>query len=145
MGRRVNPSGPKEALIAIVGEAPGKEESETGVPFCGGSGQLLTKTLRDVGLNRSEIYITNVVKERPPQNDLSRLHEVGISLQESERELINELRGTKANVIVPLGGVALKAITGYGAITKYRGSILSSPYLEKRKIIPSIHPAYCLR
>ena len=145
MGRRVNPSGPKEALIAIVGEAPGKEESETGVPFCGGSGQLLTKTLRDVGLNRSEIYITNVVKERPPQNDLSRLHEVGISLQESERELINELRGTKANVIVPLGGVALKALTGYGAITKYRGSILSSPYLEKRKIIPSIHPAYCLR
>ena len=112
MGRRVNPSGPKEALIAIVGEAPGKEESETGVPFCGGSGQLLTKTLRDVGLNRSEIYITNVVKERPPQNDLSRLHEVGISLQESERELIEELRGTKANVIVPLGGVALKALTG---------------------------------
>lgn len=153
-GRRVNPTGPVTAKIILVGEAPGKDEAETGVPFVGASGTLLTQIMREAGIERSECYITNVIKYRPPGNDLNQLHKIGLKLEECEEELRRELANLNPTVIVPLGNVALKAITGKGVkqgdkITNWRGSILPSfPSIgggKPVKVIPTLHPAFILR
>lgn len=60
--------GSHEAGIMFVGEAPGKNEAETGRPFCGASGKLLDEMLASVGIDRKEVYVTNIVKDRPPEN-----------------------------------------------------------------------------
>src|SRR3989344_5745695 len=60
--------GSHHAKIMFIGEAPGKNEAETGHPFCGASGKILDELLASIGINRKEIYITNIVKDRPPDN-----------------------------------------------------------------------------
>src|SRR6185369_9841504 len=60
--------GSHDANIMFVGEAPGKNEAMTGKPFCGASGRVLTEMVESVGLKREDVYITNVVKDRPPEN-----------------------------------------------------------------------------
>lgn len=60
--------GSHEAQIMFVGEAPGKNEAATGKPFCGASGRVLTEMIESIGLKRQDVYITNVVKDRPPDN-----------------------------------------------------------------------------
>jgi len=153
--RRVDHVGPVDAKIVLVGEAPGKEEDETGVPFTGASGTLLTQIMREAGIERNQCYITNVIKYRPPNNNLHKLHEIGLKLEECEEELRRELRQLNPNVIVPLGNVALKAITGKGVrdkdkITNWRGSIIPSyPSIGRDgtpvKVIPTLHPAFIMR
>jgi len=153
--RRVDPVGPVDAKIVLVGEAPGKEEDETGVPFTGASGTLLTQIMREAGIERSQCYITNVIKYRPPNNNLNKLHEIGLKLEECEEELRRELRQLNPNVIVPLGNTALHALTGKGLkakdkITNWRGSIIPSyPSIGREgtpvKVIPTLHPAFIMR
>jgi uracil-DNA glycosylase family 4 len=144
--------GPLDCRIAFVGEAPGGTEVQAGRPFVGKAGQLFNRLLETVGINRTECYIDNVFQERPNANDvkpwldLSRKHAV-----ESDRyrkalfNLKARLDACNANVIVALGGTALYALTGQRAITKRRGSILSSDLLPGRKVIPTIHPSAALR
>ena len=60
--------GDYEAKIMFVGEAPGRNEAKTGRPFCGAAGKVLDQLLAEAGLTRAEVYITNIVKDRPPQN-----------------------------------------------------------------------------
>ena len=60
--------GSHDANIMFVGEAPGKNEAETGRPFCGAAGKFLTELIEGIGLKREQVYITNVVKDRPPEN-----------------------------------------------------------------------------
>ena len=60
--------GNHDAKIVFVGEAPGQKEAETGRPFCGAAGKVLDDLLKSVGLNRKDVYVTNVVKDRPPNN-----------------------------------------------------------------------------
>ncbi len=60
--------GSHDATIMFVGEAPGKNEAATGKPFCGASGRVLTELIESIGLKREDVYITNVVKDRPPDN-----------------------------------------------------------------------------
>ena len=60
--------GSHEAEIMFIGEAPGKNEAATGRPFCGAAGRVLTELIESIGLNRKEVYITNIVKDRPPDN-----------------------------------------------------------------------------
>ena len=79
--RRVNGSGPKSATLAIVGEAPGVEEEIAGIPFVGPSGKMLIEALRDNGIQRKDVYITNVVKYRPPDNKIDRLGELCLDLE----------------------------------------------------------------
>src|SRR5437762_5076662 len=69
-------TGPSNAQLMIVGEAPGAEEERQGKPFVGPSGELVTELLESVGIKRSQVYITNVVKIRPPQNDLQLLDRI---------------------------------------------------------------------
>ena len=140
--------GPRDAKIAIVGEAPGAEEEIRSEPFVGSSGRLLNDCLANVGIARAECYITNVMKVRPPGNNFGVFYNDKVRREPSDllRKEIDslgaELRSCNPNVIIALGGEALKAITGKSGIDKWRGSILSSP---NGKTLPTYHPAYILR
>lgn len=153
--------GPTTARIALVGEAPGKDEEEAGIPFVGSSGYELTRMLRDARLVREECYITNVVMERPPGNDIDlwinpkkgqrdgeilyRGKWVKPSVAEDCDRLYTELRALKPNVIVALGNTPLWALTPFASVFKYRGSLLDSDALPGTKVIPAFHPAFILR
>lgn len=147
-----SPEGPREAKIALVGEAPGLQERRLRRPFVGPSGQLLDRLLLRAGINRKECYITNTIKEQPNGNDITPFIDLSKRVpREGERwsyyiELLkHELESVSANVLVAVGAVPLYALTGTKAITKRRGSILESTLLPGRKIIPIIHPAAALR
>jgi uracil-DNA glycosylase family 4 len=149
----VGPEGSNASNIAFIGEAPGEHEVRLGRPFMGNAGQLLNGLLQTVGIDRSKCYITNVVKERPPKNDISKFitfnsrgeAQPTFEYSHYEEQLLEELRQCSANVLVPLGNTALYALTRQRGITKYRGSILESPVLGGRKVIPTIHPSEALR
>jgi len=159
MTKIVGPSGPKNARIAIVGEAPGEREVASGKPFVGPSGRLLDALLLKAGLSRENIYITNVVKERPPANDIGHFikFKAGFAERTSaynsyEEDLIGELNQVDPTVIVPMGKTAFYAVSGIvcggkDGITKRRGSVYASkkPGLKGKKVIPTVHPAYVLR
>jgi len=146
--RQIPGEGPKNCFIAFVGEAPGSHEDKIGRPFVGPAGQLFTELLTETGIIRTQCYITNVIKERPPNND----ERVFINLEkkvpvisdryvEYEQELQRELGECQANVIVAVGNIALYALTRKRSITKWRGSILESTLVSGRKVIPIIHPS----
>lgn len=158
MPRIVYGTGPLDAKIVMVGEAPSVEEERVGRPFIGQSGELLTNIMHGLGISREMVYITNVVKERPPGNKI----ELFIKFDkgnvfttkkytEYENLLYEELSRTNANVYVAIGSVALYALTRLGLITKRRGSILEGriPLADGTyrsiKVIPIIHPAAALR
>lgn len=140
--------GPLGAKIMFIGEAPGEAEDSQGIPFVGASGQLFTSMCESAGINRHETYITNVVKHRPPRSDFSVMYEDKAKRQpsrlllDSYKELYDEIKQVKPNVICGLGGESLRALTGRQGIDNWRGSILSTPY---GKCIPTLHPAYVLR
>jgi uracil-DNA glycosylase family 4 len=144
------PDGPLDAKIAFIGEAPGSEEEKVGRGFVGSSGHLLFRLASHAGITRDAVYCTNVVKERPVGNDISKFIEFRSNralptaeYTAYENALYDELKAVKANVLVPVGNIALWALCRQTAITKRRGSILSS--VEGRKVIPIIHPAAALR
>lgn len=148
MSNRVNGHGPKNAKICIVGEAPGAEEEAIGLPFIGASGKFLNRLLSTAGINREECYCTNVIKTRPANNYFGVYYhdkkqtQPTAELIESSRELIAEINQIKPNVTIPVGNEALFALTGKHGITKWRGSMLSSPV---GKCVPTYHPAAVLR
>ena len=150
----VKPIGPLNAKIAVVGEAPGREEDRMGMPFVGSAGKILNQMLEDAGITRGECYITNVMNIRPNDNDFGQFYE-DKSRKKPIQELLDgyvrlqeEIRSVAPNVIIALGNEALKALTGITGITKYRGSILSW-YDEVTdnhfKVVSTIHPAAVMR
>lgn len=155
MNKRLVPGcGSPDSKIAFVAEAPGAEEEKRGIPFVGAAGDLLNRLLIGAGLSRQEVYITNVVKERPPNNDIShfiKFNKSGIPVTTPaydayEQLLYEELKGLKANVFVALGRVSMYALARLGKqgdLSKYRGSILRG--LSDRKVIPTFHPAAIFR
>lgn len=153
MYMRVRPVGPKDARIAIVGEAPGREEDSAGIPFVGSAGRLLTQMLRKAGIDRSQCFVTNVVQHRPPNNDFQRKYYLGSrptrELLEERERLVRELAEVRPNLVIALGNEALRALTADActSISKWRGSVL-----EARpepgvcfKVLPTYHPALVLR
>lgn len=128
-----------DAKIALIGEAPGRVEDETGKPFVGSSGYDLERWWGLCGLRRADFYIDNVFHERPPDNDLSRIPSDQLSLA-TERMLWRLKRLAQPIVIVPTGNTALRALLGDRRvkISDWRGSILS---WNGVKVIPTIHPA----
>ena len=84
-------TGNKKAEIMFIGEGPGADEDEQGIPFVGKAGQLMNKALQGIGLNREDIYITNIVKCRPPQNRNPEKDEADICKEyiDSQIKLIN--------------------------------------------------------
>lgn len=137
-------SGPIGAKLAFVGEAPGYEENLAGRPFVGAAGELLDSLCHAAGINRNEVYVSNVVKFRPPDNDLTRLHEIGVSLAQSTADLLEELDAVRPNAVLALGNTAMQALTGKTGIKHYRGSVLRSTD-GKQKVISTYHPAHLLR
>jgi len=151
--RLVYPDGQLESKIALVGEVPGGDEEKLGRGFIGASGQLLFRLLSGAGVTRADCYVSNVVKERPPGNNIDSFitFRAGRAYTTPqyvayEQDFIEEMRAVRANVVVAVGGVSMYALTGKMGITKQRGSILEAlPAFNHRKVIPIIHPAAALR
>ncbi|HJM68595.1 MAG TPA: uracil-DNA glycosylase [Candidatus Babeliales bacterium] len=135
--------GPANADIMIIGEAPGKDEDEQGRPFVGRSGKLLTKALESVGLKREDVYITNIVKTRPPNNRTPSKQEI----ENGRNLLLEQIKIIQPKVICTLGACALRGLNSDTIpkplrITKLRGSTFS---YNVAKLLPTLHPAYILR
>ncbi len=129
--------------VMFVGEAPGEEEDRQGKPFVGRAGQLLNKLIRDVlGLNREDVYITNVCKCRPPNNRKP----TPLEMRACFPYLKKEIEVIKPKVICCLGATAGEGILGKTLkITKVRGQIFLYPFNPKIKVFLTYHPAYVLR
>jgi DNA polymerase I-like protein with 3'-5' exonuclease and polymerase domains/uracil-DNA glycosylase len=145
----------------LVGEAPGESEERLGIPFVGVSGMELDRMLHEAGILRSEAFVTNVCRARPPKNEIgawfnlkgkartevqcapfrgiwmTQIVAEGVELLEREVEMV------KPNVIVAFGNTALWALTGKLGITKWRGSELRHP--SGAWVVPTYHPAAILR
>jgi len=134
--------GASTAKLAIVGEAPGAEEELAGRPFVGQSGKMVRGIVENAGMNPEEAYYTNVVKVRPPGNNIDALNVLQLKIEDFLPHLWAELDTLKPNCILAIGGVALKALTGYDGIQKYRGSILQAK--NGVKVVSTIHPASLL-
>ena len=132
--------GNSSAKIVVVGEAPGEAEEREGRPFVGPTGRMVTEMLANCGVRRDDVYMTNVVKHRPPQNDIRKLNLLGKTIQDYEEELWNEIHSIKPNVVLALGNTALQSLTGEYGIEKWRGSILQSKQ-GLPKVVSTIHPA----
>lgn len=140
-------SGPRDAKIVIVGEAPGANEERVGKPFIGGSGMMLDKMLSVAGISRSEVFVTNVCHVRPPENDFSWFlkpaNQKHIVL--GAYQLKKDLEAIRPNLVIAFGAQALRILTGKLGIEKWRGSILESTLVPGQKVIATYHPAYAMR
>lgn len=128
------------ALIMIVGEAPGQNEDETGLPFVGKAGQLLEKILESVKLDtEKDIYICNVNKCRPPENRVPTTEEIAAC----KPYLLEQIRLVDPKIILLTGATAVKGVTGdKRGITKIRGTWME---WEGYLCMPIFHPSYLLR
>ena len=125
------------AEVMIVGEAPGAREDEQGRPFVGRAGKLLDELLGEAGLEREQVYITNVVKARPPGNRDPRADEVAHCMPWLETQLA--LIGPR--LVVPLGRHALAHFAPAAKIAEVHGK----PVIERgRALFPMYHPAAAL-
>lgn len=131
--------GAAQAKIMFVGEAPGAEEDRTGRPFIGMSGRLLTTLLEQAGVRREEVYITSVIKCRPPDNRKPKPLEVAACLP----FLVAQIEAIKPRVIVTLGTVPTQTLLQ----TKTAIGELRGKWQQYRGIplMPTFHPAYLLR
>lgn len=138
-------AGSLEADIMFVGEAPGKNEALTGKPFCGRSGVVLDTLLTSVGLNRDEVYITSIVKDRPPENRDPSQKEIAVyaPFLDSQIDII------QPKIVATLGRISMKYV-----LERYANyldvkliSDLHGTFLEGKaefgafKILPLYHPA----
>ena len=133
------------ARLMIVGEAPGAEEDRQGLPFVGPAGRLLDRMLAAIGLDRSAVYITNMLPWRPPGNRSPTAEELAICQPFLERQI--ELIAPR--ILVLVGGIAAKALLNRReGITRMRGQWFpfSTPRLEGTiEATATFHPAYLLR
>ena len=143
--RLVLGEGPMDAKLMLVGEALGEQEETQGRPFVGMAGLMLNQCLSAVGINRSNIYITNVVPLRPKNNDLDNLKLLGVKIEDFYPILKYQIETVDPNCIVALGDTAFKALCEVTSITKWRGSILNSSLCQGRKVIPTFHPSFVNR
>ncbi len=128
--------------LMIVGEAPGEQEDREGQPFVGQSGKLLTKSLGKIGLARSDVFITNVVKCRPPNNRDPLPEEVSACLPWINRQI----EEVKPKLIIALGRIAASHLLDRKVkITKEHGMIDVLPLNEDVLVSIIYHPSYVLR
>lgn len=127
------------ARIMVVGEAPGAKEDEQGLPFVGPSGKLLRGGFEKVGLSEEDIYITNVVKCRPPNNRDPKKEE----LQSCRSNLELQLELIEPDVILTVGNFGLRYFLGEDKnITSARSEVYD---WKGRALVPTYHPGYILR
>lgn len=162
------PVGPLNAKIMFVGEAPGKDEEASGIPFMGYAGQEFTTMLQETKLERSQVRLTNLLHCRPPDNKFvthfclkkTEAKEVmpGYDYEPIEGtkylhpallgcldRLKSEIEEIKPNLVVALGGKSTWALLGTSKITKVRGVAAESTLVPKQKVLPTFHPSYVNR
>jgi uracil-DNA glycosylase len=131
--------GNPDADLMFVGEAPGGDEDQQGIPFVGRAGQLLTKIIEAIELKREDVYIANVIKCRPPQNRNPEQDEV----ETCEPFLFQQIDIIKPKVIVALGTFAARTLLRtLDPISRLRGRVYD---YRGAKLVPTFHPAYLLR
>jgi len=131
--------GNERAKLLFIGEGPGFDEDVQGRPFVGRAGQLLTKILQAIDLRREEVYITNIIKCRPPQNRNPEPDEI----QSCHPFLLKQIEAIQPKIICALGAFAAQTLLKTDAkITTLRGRCYD---LGGIKVIPTYHPAYLLR
>jgi DNA polymerase len=128
-------SGPAPAGMILVGEAPGREEDLSGKPFVGRGGRLLDQALQQAGLDRSEIFITSVIKCRPPNNRKPMKKEMSACLP----FLLAQMEIVKPKVVCLMGNTAAAAVLGQQGIKSLRGR------LWQERFLVTYHPAAVLR
>ena len=128
-------SGPSPAQIMLVGEAPGREEDLNGLPFVGRAGRLLDKALLQAGLERSEVFITSVVKCRPPENRKPKKEEINLChpYLQAQIDLVHP------RIVCLMGNTATQAVLGMQGVTNLRGQI------QQGRFLITYHPAAVLR
>ncbi len=137
-------SGNMKAELMFVGEAPGADEDEQGLPFVGRAGQLLTKIIESIGLTRRQVFIANVLKCRPPQNRQPKPDEI----QNCQPFLIRQIELIRPKVICALGTFAAQTLLKTDqSIGRIRGQFKELPiaHIPGVKVIATYHPAYLLR
>lgn len=131
--------GDPDADLMFVGEGPGQREDELGLPFVGRSGELLEQLLAEQDLHRSDVYISNVVKCRPPGNRDPRPDEIAAC----KGYLAYQIKYVDPAVVVTLGNFATKLLLKETrGITRLRGQVF--PWWD-RHVVPTFHPAAALR
>jgi DNA polymerase len=123
-----------QSNVIFVGEAPGKNEDKNGEPFIGIAGKKLTIALEEAGISRDEVYITNIVKCRPPNNRVPS----NIERNTCQEYLKEEISIIKPKIICILGNTAFNSILGGSEITKFRGKVARKNNLL---YFITIHPA----
>lgn len=132
-------SGTRQAKVMIVGEAPGAREDDEHRAFVGPAGQLLTEVLHEAGIERSDCYVTNVAKCRPPGNRTPEKSEIKTCV---ENYLMKEIEQVNPKYVLLLGNSAFMGVLGKTKITQNHGSVFRS---GKRQIMATVHPALVLR
>lgn len=130
-----NPTSP----LMLVGEAPGAREDDLEKPFQGRAGKLLDEVLGEIGVDRSQVYIDNVVRCRPPENRRPENSEV----DSCRPYLRNVIAIVQPRIVVALGATALYGMTGKSEISRRRGTKIWSNFGVM--VVPTWHPSYVLR
>ena len=130
--------GPVNARLMLVGEAPGAREDESGRPFVGRSGALLTALLSGIGFSRSDVFITSVLKSRPPKNRTPTRSEIEACRPYLERQI----ETINPKIVVLLGGVAVSSIIGPWKMAEAHGKFYEG---GERTFFITYHPAAALR
>jgi len=131
--------GNPDADLMFVGEAPGADEDIQGIPFVGRAGQLLTKMIQAIQLERDQVYIANVIKCRPPDNRNPEPDEI----ETCQPFLFRQIAAVRPKVIVALGSFAAKTLLKtQDSISRLRGRVYD---FQGAKLIPTFHPSYLLR
>jgi DNA polymerase len=137
--RAVPGEGPAAAKIMFIGEAPGAQEDLQGRPFVGAAGRFLTQELAAAGISRDRIFITSVLKCRPPANRPPKAEEIAACLP----WLRQQIRLIRPKIICLLGDFALRAMLGKGyTISKHHGNVIR---VAEIRFVPMPHPAAAMR
>lgn len=157
----IQPSGPEQAKIMIVGEFGHEQDILRGAPFIGGAGYELTKMLSEAGIFRESCFLTLVVRDRAPGGRTEGLvaeskkyvtsrhvHHNGKwvlpQVMEGLELLRAEIERVKPNVVVAMGNLALWALTGEWGVTNWRSSVMESTLVPGQKVIPTLNPSMVL-
>lgn len=138
--------GNPKASLMFVGEGPGRDEDEKGRPFVGRAGELLNKIIEAMGFQRENVYISNVVKCRPPDNRQPQQDEIDLCFP----TLYQEIDIIAPKILVALGRTALMALMPHQdkelvTLSSIRGEIFPWPPNPHIHLLPTYHPAYLLR
>jgi len=141
--RLVFADGNPEAKLMFVGEAPGRDEDIEGLPFVGRSGKLLDRMLAAIGLDRTSVYIANIVPWRPPGNRTPTPQESQICLP----FILRQIELADPDILVCLGGPSAQTLLGIrDGITKIRGRWFTFDSGRREiRALPTFHPAFLLR